>query len=269
MDNKIIFFAGAGNMAGAIIAGMVNSGAFKPGNIICNDTQPDKAGALGEKYGVSVSCDKKKSVPLADIIVLAVKPQNMPAVLGEIKPFIKKGALIISIAAGITTEFIENSLGAEQAAVRAMPNTPALAGMGTTALCAGKYASDKDLQAASDIFSSVGTAKVLGEDKFDAVTALSGSGPAYIFYLCELMQKAGESLGLDKDTAEEFAVRTVAGAGKMLAENFAGAASLRRAVTSPNGTTQAALEYFDSQNLSEIVRAAMEQAALRSKELSK
>lgn len=268
MDNKIIFFAGAGNMARAIIAGMVNSGAFKPENIICNDTQPDKAAVLGEKYGVSVSLDKKKSVPLADIIVLAVKPQNMPAVLGEIKPFIKKGALIISIAAGITTEFIEDSLGAEPA-VRAMPNTPALAGMGTTALCAGKYASDKDLQTASDIFSSVGTAKVLGEDKFDAITALSGSGPAYVFYLCELMQKAGESMGLDKDTAKEFAERTVSGAGKMLAEDYAGAASLRRAVTSPNGTTQAALEYFDSQNLSEIVRAAMEQAALRSKELSK
>lgn len=269
IKGKNILFAGSGNMAESIAAGLLKAGSAEPENIICNDIEQSRLVFLREKYGVSVSGDKKEAVPGADIVILAVKPQNMLPCLEEIKPFIKKNVLFISIAAGITTNFIEETLGGKPAVIRAMPNTPALEGLGATALCAGRYASEKDLMAAVGIFSSVGTVKILGEDKFDAVTALSGSGPAYVFYLCELMQKAAESLGLDKETAKDFSAQTVYGAGAMLVKSFTGAADLRRKVTSPNGTTQAALEYFDSQNLSETVRKAMELAARRSKELSK
>lgn len=269
ISKKTILFIGSGNMAQSIIAGMIKSGIVNPENIVCNDIVQSKLDSLKEKYGVSVACDKKEALLIADIIFLAVKPQNMRESLEEIKPFIKKHAVVISIAAGITTKFIEDVLGTLPAVVRAMPNTPALVGLGATALCSGKHARDEDIQTAKDIFSSIGILHVMTEEKFDAVTALSGSGPAYVFYLCELMQQAGEKLGLDKDIAKDFAVRTVYGAGEMLAKTGMDAADLRQNVTSPNGTTQAALEYFKTQNLSETVFKAMEQAARRSKELSK
>jgi pyrroline-5-carboxylate reductase len=264
-----MLFIGSGNMAQSIIAGMIKAGNINPEDIICNDIVQSKLDSLKEKYGVLAATDKKEAVSVSDIIFLAVKPQNIEESLAEIKPFIKKRALVISIAAGITTKFIEKCLGAQAPVVRAMPNTPALAGLGATALCAGRHASEKDLRTARDIFSSIGVLRVMPEDKFDAVTALSGSGPAYVFYLCELMQQAGEKLGLDRDTAKEFAVQTVFGAGEMLAKTGVDAAVLRQNVTSPNGTTQAALEYFKSQNLPEIVLKAMEQALRRSEELSK
>ncbi|MCL1972912.1 MAG: pyrroline-5-carboxylate reductase [Endomicrobia bacterium] len=271
MHDKVITFVGAGNMAQAIISAMLNADLrlARPKKIICNDIMQEKLDAIKDKYGIYVSADKSEAVSEADIIFLAVKPQNIAQTLEEIKPFIKKGALVISIAAGITTKFIEESLGGEIAVVRAMPNTPIAVGLGATALCSGKFADTEDLQSAKFIFGAMGISRLMSEDKIDAVTALSGSGPAYVFYLCELMQNAGEELGLDKMNARDFAVQTVFGAGKMLAEAGADAAVLRQNVTSPNGTTQAALKYFKSQNLSDIVLKAMEQAAQRSKELSK
>jgi pyrroline-5-carboxylate reductase len=267
--NKKIAFIGSGNMAQSIISGAVKAAIVNPENIICNDIVQDKLDLLKKEYGVSVFADKKEAVSKADVIFLAVKPQNMLQVICEIKPFVRKGYLIISIAAGITTKFIEETLGMEIAVVRAMPNTPALMGAGAAALCAGRFSSDGDLQTAREIFSAVGILRVISEKEFDAVTALSGSGPAYVFYLCELMQQAGEKLGLDVQTAKDFAVQTVYGAGKMLAKTGIDAQTLRQNVTSPNGTTQAALEYFKSHNLSDTVFEAMRQAVLRSKELSK
>ncbi|MCL2144285.1 MAG: pyrroline-5-carboxylate reductase [Endomicrobia bacterium] len=271
LNDKTIAFVGSGNMAQSIIGGIINAKPklIEPEKIICNDIVPEKLDALKKKYGVSVSSDKNKAVSAADIIFLAVKPQNMPQILQEIKSFIKRKSLVISIAAGISTKFIEEILIKKIAVIRAMPNTPALAGLGATALCAGRFASADNLQTAKDIFGAVGISRIMAEDKIDAVTALSGSGPAYVFYLCELMRQTGESLGLDKETAKSFAVQTVYGAGEMLAKTGIDASALRENVTSPNGTTQAALEYFKSQNLSDIVRKAMEAAAQRSKELSK
>ncbi|MDR1195694.1 MAG: pyrroline-5-carboxylate reductase [Endomicrobium sp.] len=267
--NKTITFIGSGNMAQSIIEGMIKASIVNPENIICNDIVQDKLDSLKKKYGVIISSDKKEAVSKAGIIFLAVKPQSMLQGLEEIKPFIKKESLIISIAAGITTKFIEDILDLKIAVVRAMPNTPALTGAGATALCGGRFASDNDLQTAREIFSAAGIFQIMAEENFDAVTALSGSGPAYVFYLCELMQQAGEKLGLDAQTAKDFAVQTVYGAGKMLSKTGLDAQTLRQNVTSPNGTTQAALEYFKSHNLSDIVFEAMRQAARRSKELSK
>jgi pyrroline-5-carboxylate reductase len=267
--NKNIAFIGSGNMAQSIIAGMIKAAIVNPENIICNDIIQNKLDLLKNKYGVTVSPDKKEAVSKAGIIFLAVKPQNIRQSIEEIKPFINKESLIISIAAGITTKFIEEIFDLKIAVVRAMPNTPALMGAGVTALCGGSFASENDLRTAREIFSAVGIFQVMAEENFDAVTALSGSGPAYVFYLCELMQQAGEKLGLDVQTAKDFAVQTVYGAGKMLSETGFDAQTLRQNVTSPNGTTQAALEYFKSHNLSDTVFEAMRQAAHRSKELSK
>ena len=267
--SKKLFFIGSGNMAQAIVSGLLQSKLVKAGNIVCNDVVKEKVLHLSEKFGISIAEDKGEAIIGADIIFLSVKPQNMPTVFDEIRQFVKKGAIIISIAAGITTKYIEDSIGKEVAVVRAMPNTPALVLSGATALCKGKFVSDEQLQKAKKLFGATGKVAILDEDKFDVITALSGSGPAYVFYFCELMQKAAETLGLDKETAEAFAVQTVYGSGKMLAETKTAAKELKEKVKSPNGTTEAALKYFESQNLSDIVQKAMEEAMQRSKELSK
>lgn len=267
--SKKLFFIGSGNMAQAIISGLLQSRLVKAENIICNDVVKEKVLKLSEKFGISIAEDKGEAIIGADIIFLSVKPQNMPAVFGEIRQFVKKGAIIISIAAGITTKYVEESIGKEVAVIRAMPNTPALALSGATALCKGRSVSDEQLQKAKKLFGAIGKVAILDESKFDIITALSGSGPAYVFYFCELMQKAAENLGLDKETAEAFAVQTVYGSGKMLAETNIPARDLKEKVKSPNGTTEAALKYFESQKLSDIVQKAMEEAMQRSKELSK
>lgn len=267
--SKKLFFIGSGNMTQAIISGLLEAKLVKAENIVCNDVVKEKVLNLQQKFGVSIADDKGKAIMGADIIFLSVKPQNMPEVFDETRNFVKKKAVIVSIAAGITTKFIEDSIQKEVAVIRAMPNTPALVRCGSTAVCRGRFVSDEQLQRAKDLFSSIGKAEILEEKYFDIITALSGSGPAYIFYLCELMQKAAERLGLSKEIAKAFAVQTVYGSGKMLDITKESANMLKEKVKSPNGTTEAALKYFESQNLSDIVFKAMKQATERSKELSK
>ncbi len=267
--SKKLFFIGSGNMANAIISGLLESKLVKPENIVCNDVMTEKVVKLSQKYGVAIAENKAEAIIGSDIIFLSVKPQNMPKVFEEIKHFVKKSAIIVSIAAGITTKFIEESIGKDIAVIRAMPNTPALVLAGTTALCKGRFVREDQLNKAKKLFGAIGKAEILEESKFDIVTALSGSGPAYVFYLCEIMQKAAENMGLDKKTAELFAVQTVYGSGKMLEVTKTPASVLKETVKSPNGTTEAALKYFESQNLADIVQKAMEEAAQRSKELSK
>lgn len=256
-------------MAQAIISGLLQSKLVRAENIVCNDVVKEKLEAIAEKFGVGIAESKREAIIGSDIIFLSVKPQNMPQVFEEIKNFVKKDTIIISIAAGITTKFIEDSVGKNVGVIRAMPNTPALVLEGATALCKGKHVSGDQLEKAKQLFGAIGKAEILPEEKFDILTALSGSGPAYVFYLCELMQKAAEKLGLDADTSEKFAVQTVYGSGKMLAVTKTPASRLKEIVKSPNGTTEAALKYFESHKLAEIVEKAMEEAVRRSKELSK
>lgn len=267
--SKKLFFIGSGNMAQAIIAGLLQSKLVRAENIVCNDVIKEKLVNLSQKFGVSIAEDKGEAVIGSDIIFLSVKPQNMSQALDEIKHFVKKSAIIISIAAGITTKYIEDKIEKDVAVIRAMPNTPALVLAGVTALCKGNFVSDEQLQKTKLLFSAIGKAEILDESKFDIITSLSGSGPAYVFYLCELMQNAAEKLGLDKEMAAKFSVETVYGAGKMLATTGMPASKLKEIVKSPNGTTEAALKYFESQKLSDIVQKAMEEAVQRSKELSK
>jgi pyrroline-5-carboxylate reductase len=267
--SKKLFFIGSGNMASAIISGLLESNLVESENIVCNDVVKEKVVNLQKKYGISIAEDKGEAIIGADIIFLSVKPQNMLKVFDEIKHFIRNKAIVISIAAGITTRFIEDSIQKKIAVIRAMPNTPSLVRSGATALCKGRFVSDDQLQKARNLFASIGKAEILEEKKFDIITALSGSGPAYIFYFCELMQKAAEKLGLDKNVARIFAVQTVYGAGKMLDITKESAERLKEKVKSPNGTTEAALKYFESQKLQDIIYEAMTQAMEKSKALSK
>ncbi|MDR2860679.1 MAG: pyrroline-5-carboxylate reductase [Elusimicrobiota bacterium] len=266
---KKIVFIGSGNMAQAIISAILKSEMIKPENIICNDIVKERVDLLHEKFGVSIAVEKGVALVGADIIVLSVKPQNMKSVFDEIRSFIKSDAIIISIAAGIKTENIETGIGKKISVIRAMPNTPALTLSGATALCAGKYTRNEQMQKAKQLFSAIGKVEIQDESKFDAITALSGSGPAYVFYLAQLMAQAGEDLGLDKKIAQEFAAQTIYGAGKMLVETGVSAEELKLRVKSPNGTTEAALNYFEEHNLKDIIFKAMEAAKNRSIELSK
>jgi len=256
-------------MAQAIMGGFLKSELIKAENIVCIDVIEEKVLELRKKFGISAAGNRRESLIEADIIFLSVKPQNMLEVLNGIGDFIKRKAVVISIAAGITTKFIEDNIKKKIAVVRAMPNTPALVLSSATALCKGRFVSDKQLQKAKHLFSVIGRAEILDERYFDVVTALSGSGTGYVFYFCELMQKAAEKLGLDGRIAKEFAVQTVYGSGRMLDITSESAEVLKEKVKSPNGTTEAALKYFESRDLSDIVYRAMEQAVKRSKELSK
>ncbi|MDR2709319.1 MAG: pyrroline-5-carboxylate reductase [Elusimicrobiota bacterium] len=266
---KKIVFVGSGNMARAIISGIISAGMISPTNVICNDIVKDKLDKLSHDFGISIAKDKRTALLGADIIFLSVKPQDIANVLTEITHFIQTGAIIISIAAGITTDLIEKYLDKKVAVIRAMPNTPAMVGSGATALCAGKYANSAQLQKAQFLFSAVGKVVIEDESNFDAITALSGSGPAYVFYLCELMAQAGQELGLKKEIAEAFAAQTVYGAGKMLVKSGASATELKQRVKSPKGTTEAALNYFEECKFKDIVLEAVRLAKIRSQQLRK
>jgi pyrroline-5-carboxylate reductase len=252
-------------MSSAIINGLLESNLVKSENIVCNDVVTEKVVNLQRKYGISIAEDKGEAIIGSDIIFLSVKPQNMSKVLNEIKHFIRNKAIIVSIAAGITTRFIEESLQKNIAVIRAMPNTPALVHSGATALCKGRFVSDNQLARAKSLFVSIGKTEILDEKNFDIITALPGSGPAYIFYFCELMQKAAEKLGLDKNISKTFAVQTVYVTGKMLNITNESAETLKEKVKSPNGTTEAALKYFESQKLQDIIYEAMETSKALSK----
>jgi pyrroline-5-carboxylate reductase len=267
--SKKLFFIGSGNMAHATISGLIEAKLVKAENIVCNDIVKAKVLNLQQEFGVSIAEDKGEAIIEADIIFLSVKPQNILKVFDEIRNFIKRKTIIISIAAGITTRFIEDNIQKYVAVIRAMPNTPALVRSGATALCKGRFVTEDQFQKVKSLFLSIGKAEILDEKDFDIITALSGSGPAYIFYFCELMQKAAEKLGLSKEIAKTFAVQTVYGSGKMLDTTKESAEVLKEKVKSPNGTTEAALKYFEIQNLSSIVYESMKQAMEKSKELSK
>ncbi|MDR0956461.1 MAG: pyrroline-5-carboxylate reductase [Endomicrobium sp.] len=267
--SKKFFFIGSGNMAQAIIRGLIEANFVEAENIVCNDIVKEKVLNIQQRFGVSIAKDKRKAIIEADIIFLSVEPQNVFKVFDEIRNFIKRKTVIISIAAGITTKFIEDDVKKDVAVIRAMPNIPALVRSGVTALCKGRFVSNDQFQKAKSLFSSVGKVEVLDERNFDIITSLSGSGPAYIFYFCELMQEAAEKLGLNKKVAEIFVVQTVYGSGKLLEMTRKSAKALKEKVKSPNGTTAAALECFEDHDLQNIVYEAMKQAMNRSRELSK
>ena len=265
--NKNITFIGSGNMAEALISGFLKSGLISGSRLTAADVRSARLAFLKKKYGICTEKCNRNAVKNADIVFLAVKPQQMEAVLCDISLFVRRSQLVISLAAGITTTFIEKYL--KTAVIRSMPNTPALVGEGAIAVSKGRWASAKDLATAITLFSSVGTVVALKEKYLNAVTALSGSGPAYVFYLAEAFEKAGEHLGLSKEVSTVLSRQTIFGAGKLLKHSKLNSSALRAVVTSPGGTTEAAIKHFEKHEFLEIVRGALKKARQRASQLNK
>jgi pyrroline-5-carboxylate reductase len=267
---ETIGFIGSGNMAEALIKGIITSGLYKPANIFISDIRPQRLKQLVKKYKVKPAKDNSELAGKADIIVLSVKPQSMTEALKSIKNAIRGRKLVISIAAGVKTSRIAGVLG-DAAIVRAMPNTPALIGEGASALFANAKAKPM-LKKAKAVFSAAGkTVVVDNEDLIDAVTAVSGSGPAYYFLLMEEMIKAAVELGLPEDAAKDLVLQTAKGAGMLAIEadkNGESPAQLRQKVTSPGGTTEAALKELAEGRFGPLVEAAIKKARDRSRQLS-
>ena len=265
-----IGFIGSGNMAEALIKGIIAAKIYTPENVLVSDIRAGRLEFLAGKYGVTTVESNAELAEKVETLVLSIKPQNMTDALKSIKDAISDDTLVISIAAGIKVAKIAAALG-DKAIVRVMPNTPALIGEGASALYANKRAKVL-LDKAVSIFSSVGKAVVVdNEDLIDAVTAVSGSGPAYYFLLMEEMIKAGIKLGLHEDVAKDLVLQTAKGAGLLAVEadkNNEGPAELRRKVTSPGGTTEAALKILAANDYSRLITDALTAACNRSKELS-
>ena len=267
---KTIGFIGGGNMAQALLEGVLSASLFDADKIWVSDVRPERLQELKGQYGIHATTDNTELTKQADIVVLSVKPQMMANVLDGIAGTLKEGVLVISIAAGITTGSIREKLGAVQI-VRVMPNTPALVKAGASGLY-NASASQDGLKTAMDICTSVGKAIVVeSESLIDAVTAVSGSGPAYFFLLMEEMIKAGVELGLTEDTAKTLVLQTAKGAA-LLAESAQergeDPAVLRQKVTSPGGTTEAALKVMDKSSFGQIVLKALTAARDRGQTLS-
>ncbi|ROR98930.1 pyrroline-5-carboxylate reductase [Sinobacterium caligoides] len=268
MSDYTIAFIGAGNMASALFGGLINQG-FDADKIWAADPYPaslEQAAALG----VNTTSDNHTAIAQADIVVLAVKPQVLKDVVTPLQEsFATRKPLIISIVAGIEMTSLERWLGNQQAIVRCMPNTPALVRRGATGLFANPHVSEKQRRQTTEILDAVGISLWLStESQIDAVTAISGSGPAYFFLLIEAMTEAGSKLGLDRQTAAQLTLQTALGAAEMAVSSDVDAAELRRRVTSPAGTTEAALNSFERDNFRTVVETAVKAAKQRSGELA-
>lgn len=262
-----IGFIGAGNMAYALISGLINNG-FSAQNIKLSDTDAALLSLRADEFNLEVFTDNVKLAAQCEVIVFAVKPQVLSLVCKELQQHINHNPLIISIAAGVRATDINRWLGGDSAIVRTMPNTPALLGKGATGMLANEVVSDKQKALAEQILSAVGSCLWVEDEKMlDAVTALSGSGPAYFFLLIESMAKAGVALGLDEASAEKLSIQTALGASMMASSSDDSAHQLRAKVTSKNGTTQAAIESFQDQDFEMIVAHAMRAAFDRSREM--
>lgn len=266
MTNITIGFIGAGNMASSIAGGLIHTG-YSPKQLWLNDIDEARLTALANSLGVNSSTQYSDVIPQCQVLVLAVKPQVMEQVCTQIAPLLPNDVLVISIAAGIQVASLQAWLGAVPV-VRVMPNTPALVQSGASGLFASPEVSAAQQQQAEALMNSVGKSVWLAEEKqMDAVTAVSGSGPAYFFLLMENMIESAQQLGLDKNTATTLVLQTALGAAKLANESDVGPATLRERVTSPGGTTAAALNCLAEGGFSELVHQALNAAKQRSEEL--
>ncbi|MGF6693588.1 pyrroline-5-carboxylate reductase [Metapseudomonas resinovorans] len=267
MSTPRIAFIGAGNMAASLIGGLRAQG-IAADHIRASDPGAEQRAKVAAEHGIKVVESNTEAVQDADVVVLATKPQVMKTVCQALAPSLKDGQLVVSIAAGITCASLAAWLGARPI-VRCMPNTPALLRQGVSGLYANAEVSAAQREQAEQLLSAVGIALWLEEEKLiDAVTAVSGSGPAYFFLLMEAMTAAGEKLGLPRATAEQLTLQTALGAARMAVSSDVDAAELRRRVTSPNGTTEAAIKTFQAGGFEALVQQALNAADRRSAELA-
>ncbi len=269
LKGKTVGFVGSGNMGGALIRGLVGANVVPPEMILASDVRAERLQELGRQYGVRAVADNPELVRRSDVVILAVKPQVMTPVLREIAPAVTRAKLLVSIAAGVGTARIRADLGREARLVRAMPNTPALVLEGMTALARAEGLEPDDLDTASEIFNAVGRTVVLDEALMDAVTGLSGSGPAYVALVVEALADGGVKVGLDRATAATLAAQTVLGAARLLLETGLHPGALKDMVSSPGGTSIAGVAALEEGGLRAALIRAVERATLRSKELGK
>ncbi len=268
MEQCKIVFIGGGNMASSIFGGLLKEDC-QPQNIYVCDPDQQKLESLKQRYGVNVTTHNDDFVGVADVLVLAVKPQVMHQVVESLAANVRSDTLIVSVAAGIREEDFRRWLGGEHAIVRCMPNTPALVQSGASGLYANQYVTDGQRDLAESLMRAVGiTVWVEDETQMDAVTAVSGSGPAYFFLVMEAMEKAAETLGLSHQEAHLLTVQTALGAAKMAMESEEGVAELRRRVTSPGGTTEQGVNTLQAEGLEVAFEKALQAACNRSKELA-
>ncbi len=268
IDKKIAFLGG-GNMAEALIKGLIAAGTARPEQLLVADISADRLEHLRKTYGIIPKKGNAEAVREAGIIILSVKPQVIERVMHEIRGDVNDRQLVISIAAGVAIGKIEEALGGKTRVVRVMPNTPALVLAGAAALAGGGYAAADDLALAKGIFDAVGRAVVVDEKLMDAVTGLSGSGPAYVFTIIDALSDAGVKAGLTRALALELAAQTVYGAAKMVLDTKEHPGKLRDMVTSPGGTTIEGLHALEKGKLRATLMNAVEAATERSRELGK
>lgn len=256
-------------MAGALIGALTASRLVKPANITASDTRKEQLVLIKKKNKIKIAINNSDTVKNSDIIFLAVKPQQMEALLKDTGHLFHHSQIVISIAAGITTSYIEKFMPENVCVIRVMPNTPALIGAGASVVCGGKNAGQKQMRLAEKLLSTAGLVVEIDERQINSVTALSGSGPAYVFYIAELLEQAGIEMGLPQNISSALARQTVYGAGNMLQCLPDTAARLRQNVTSPGGTTEAALNYLATKKFDKIFIQAVHRAQKKAEELSK
>jgi len=274
MENKQIAILGAGSMGGAILSGLIAAGT-SPENITASTATAASAKALTEKFSIKAfnhetnSSANAQAVAGADILLLAVKPAKVIETLQEVSGAVKDGVLVISVAAGITTSAMEQAIGPKASVIRAMPNTPSIVGHGVTGIAKGESANDAQLATAKELFETVGQVLVVDEDRINALSTISGSGPAYVFYFAEKLMTAAKNLGFSEKEANLMVRSTFLGSATLLAASSESPETLRAQVTSPNGTTMQATAKFDEANLEKVFIEATEAALARAIELGK
>jgi pyrroline-5-carboxylate reductase len=259
-------FIGAGNMAEAMIRGLLRGNVFAPGDVVASGPRAERMRELAEAYGIGTTANNREAAA-ARIVVLSVKPQILSKVLDEVADAIDPEALVISIAAGVPVAAIQSRLPGGTRVVRAMPNTPALVDAAATAIAGGEHARESDLADAKRIFDSIGITVILDESLLDAVTGLSGSGPAYVFLILEALSDAGVKVGLSRRTAQLLAAQTVLGSAKLLLETNEHPGRLKDMVTSPGGTAITGLHTLEAGGVRTTLMNAVEAATRRSREL--
>ena len=267
MKTRKLGFLGAGNMAGALIKGLLHAGVVLADNITASDVKADRLDQLHKTHGIRVTTDNHALAREVDVLVLAVKPQVIDKLLTEIGGDVREGTLVVSVAAGVPIESIEARLAKGARVVRSMPNMPAIALAGATAISAGTCATEADLAIARALFEAIGRVVVLDEVLLDAVTGLSGSGPAYVMLMIEALADGGVKVGLHRDTALLLAAQTVYGSAKLLLDTGEHPGRLKDMVTSPGGTAIVGLHTLESGALRKTLIDAVEAATKRSIEL--
>lgn len=274
MSNRIAFL-GCGSMNEAILGGLLEAGT-DPADVVATVRRAERAQELAERYpgitaiaGEEEPDNNRQATKGSAVVILGVKPVGIADLAREIGPALSPDTVVVSVAAAVSIAQLEAALPAGQPVIRTMPNTPSKLGRGVVSVSPGTHCTPEQLGMVKDILQGAGTVVEVPEDKVDALSAISGSGPAYAFYLAEAMASAGEELGLDRELSLLLARETVAGAGLMLAEPGADPAALRKAVTSPNGTTERAIATFDEQGIPAIIAAGARAAADRAAEITK